>query len=142
MGAIRVAKGEDLETIYTLISLLEDTTLDHSIFEDMYRRNLSNPSIHYFVYEQNRQVVGFISVYIQELLHHAAKIGEIQEFIVHTDQRGQGIGTKLFEKAKEACIENGIVQLEVCCNQKRHASHAFYTLQGMTNHHYKFCLTL
>lgn len=69
------------------------------------------------MYTRDEDIVGFVSLHIQELLHHAERIGEIQELIVSEKERGIGIGKKLFEKTKEVCQQEGAVQLEVCCNQ-------------------------
>lgn len=142
MEHIREAALTDKESIYKLITVLEAAEIDAESFSDIYNANLVNPFVFYFIYEKEDKVLGFISVHIQKLLHHTANIAEIQEFIVDETVRQQGIGKRLFEKAKEVSIENGCVQLEVCCNQKRVPSHKFYLAQEMVNSHYKFCLPL
>lgn len=139
MEKIRQASKADLIEVFTLICDLENTKVDFSKFEKIYYNNLSNTNIYYYVYEMNKKIVGFISLHIQELLHHSAKIGEIQELIVLESVRGKGIGTKLFEKVKEIGRDTDCLQIEVCCNQSRIYSHEFYLDQGMTNNHYKFC---
>jgi len=139
---VRKCTEKDVEQVYELISELEETMIDKSCFVEIYNDNLSNSFIHYYVYEMDNKVVGFISLHIQKLLHHTASIGEIQELIVQKAARSKGIGRVLFEKAKEVCCKNNCLQMEVCCNQKRLASHKFYESQGMTNNHFKFCLTL
>ena len=98
--------------------------------------------IFYLVYEEKDEVLGFISVHIQRLLHHISNIAEIHELIVDEKVRGRGIGSQLFEKAKYIARKNGCIQLEVCCNQRRKESHKFYEGQGMKNSHYKFCLEI
>jgi ribosomal protein S18 acetylase RimI-like enzyme len=54
------------------------------------------------------------------VIHHTANIAEIQELIVDETIRHQGIGKRLFQKAKEVGTDNGYMQLEVCCNQKEY----------------------
>lgn len=142
MEQLRKCTEKDVEQIYELISELEGTIIDKSRFAEIYNDNLSNSFIHYYVYEMNNMVVGFISLHIQKLLHHTTNIGEIQELIVQKAVRKKGIGRILFEKAKEVSCKNGCLQMEVCCNQKRLESHKFYQSQGMTNNHFKFCLEL
>lgn len=142
MDQIRKANTEDETQIYQLIMSLEATNLDKIKFSNIYKANLSNPEVQYYVYEKDSKILGFISIHFQKLLHHVADIAEIQELIVADNSRKCGIGNKLFQKAKEVSQQNNCLQLEACCNQKRQHSHEFYYSMGMTNNHYKFCLSL
>ncbi|KNF09087.1 N-acetylglutamate synthase and like acetyltransferase [Gottschalkia purinilytica] len=142
MYEIRLAERNDINLIYDLISELEGEQLPRDAFAEVFLNNLNNMHVNYYVIINNKKIIGFISIHIQMLLHHAAKIAEIQELIVSLDFRGKGIGKLLFDKAKEISQNNNCSQLEVCCNQKRISSHEFYLNQGMTNHHFKFCLNL
>lgn len=142
MDSIRNATLMDKEIVYDLISILEETNPNARQFSEIYEANLQNPSVYYYVYEKDGMTVGFISVHLQKLLHHTANIAEVQEIIVSPESRHCGIGSRLFQKAVSISQESGCAQLEVCCNQKRKTSHAFYYAQGMTNNHFKFCLTL
>ena len=139
---IRKAYITDEAQIYQLITVLEESNIDEVKFSKVFQDNLSNPNVEYYVYEKEDRILGFVSIHIQQLLHHVAKIAEIQELIVAEEARNSGIGSQLFHKAKEISKEENCLQLEVCCNQKRKGSHKFYEVQGMTNHHYKFCLEL
>ena len=142
MVEILPAASSQLEEIYLLICELEGTPVSRKGFSACYRQNLENPQVHYFVAQEGGRVLGFISLHIQQLLHHAAKVAEIQELVVCGQLRGQGIGKLLFAAAKEAAVREGCLQLEVCCNRSRVMSHTFYLRQGMTNRHFKFCLPL
>lgn len=142
MESIREATLNDKEQIYRLLVALEETDIDTKCFSDIFEANLSTPFVCYFVYEKENVILGFISIHMQKLLHHTGNIAEIQELIVDETKRYQGIGKRLFQKAKEVAIDNGCKQIEVCCNQKRISSHKFYQSKGMTNNHYKFCLPL
>lgn len=142
MECLREATLNDKEQIYELVVSLEGTQIDTIRFSDVFNANISNPFIFYYVYEKEDVILGFISIHVQKLLHHASNIAEIHELIVDETIRYQGIGKCLYQKAKEIAIDNDCQQLEVCCNQKRISSHKFYQSQGMTNNHYKFCLPL
>lgn len=142
MEGVRRAGKEDEAKVYEMICELEETKINQREFSKVYQTNLTNPEIFYFVYEQEGKLIGFLSLHVQRLLHHAAGIAEIQEFFIVEVARRCGIGRKLFQQAKEVSILQGCVQLEVCCNQKRTKSHEFYESMGMTNHHYKFCISL
>lgn len=142
MCEIRIAKIDDRESIFNLITELEESQINRSEFNSIFWDNIYCPNVYYYVAVDKEAIIGFISVHIQKLLHHTSSIAEIQELIVTKRFQGLGIGKLLFEKAKETAIYRKCLQLEVCCNQKRVASHTFYKCQGMTNNHFKFCLSL
>ena len=142
MECIREVTPNDKDSIYKLLEALEETNIDIKQFSDCFDSNILNPLVFYYVYEKENVILGFISIHVQKLLHHTANIAEIQELIIDENIRYQGVGKRLFQKAKEVGAYNGCQQLEVCCNKKRIPSHKFYQSQGMSSSHYKFCLPL
>lgn len=139
---IRKAEKNDLDSVFSLICELEEDQIDKSNFCTIYLNNLSDNSIHYVVAEESGKVVGFISVHIQQLLHHAGSIAEVQELIVTKQLQGSGVGHVLFEEAKNIAADNGCINIEVCCNRTREKSHAFYEKLGMKRSHFKFTLKI
>lgn len=139
---LRSALKEDLKEIYNLVCELEGQSVNFQDFEHTYLDNLENKNIYYIVAEDKDKLVGFISLHIQNLLHHVGKISEIQELIVLDTHRGLGIGKVLFDEVKRISTEMGCIQLEVCCNCKRGKSHSFYLSQNMKKSHYKFTYDL
>jgi len=142
MTIIRNAAKDDVDSIYEFMNELEEVNFDQNTFTDNYFKNLLSTDIVYLVAVNNDIIVGFISIYIQYLLHHNANIAEIQELFVKDDQRNLKIGQQLFTKAKEIALQNNCSQIEVTTNQKRIQSQNFYLKQGMINTHYKFTLML
>ena len=139
----RYAIKNDLKKIYTLICELEKSILNFEDFNRAYIDNLQDKNIYYMVAEdEEKEIVGFISLHIQKLLHHVGNIGEIQELIVLDKARRVGIGKELLKQAKKLAIEKGCIQLEVCCNTKREESHLFYISQKLKKTHYKFTYDL
>lgn len=133
---------ENSQDVYYLLCELEHTELDKALFEEIFRKNIVNPDIHYLLVIDNQNIIGFASLHIQYLLHHASKVAEIQEIVVSKYYQGQGVGKMLFNHLKEIAVKNKCVLLEVCCNQIRKKSHEFYLKQNMKNSHYKFTLNL
>ena len=131
------ARPEHFPQIYSLICELEEAPLDRAKLEAVYLRNLTDPGIHYLIALENG-AAGFASVHVQCLLHHGGKIAELQEIVVAESRRGQGLGSLLFSEAEKTARAAGCLQLEVCCNRKRTASHRFYERQGMAASHFKF----
>lgn len=139
---IRKAEQADLDRVYELICELEQTVLDKDVFTQIYDRQISDCHYLLIVFQLNQLVVGFLSLQIKEHLHHAAKIAEIIELVIHESSRGQRIGDSLFQAAKKFAKENNCSQLELCTNVRRLRAHQFYEKQGMNKSHHCFTLTL
>jgi len=137
---IRYAEGKDARDVYALLCELEEKVLDWDDFERVYRRNVEKEHIIYLLAIEEEQPIGFASLHVQELLHHTGNVAEIQELVVRGDWQGRGVGALLFAHVRQIAKECGGELLEVCCNQKRVRSHAFYEKQRMANSHYKFTM--
>lgn len=134
---IRAAIWNDEPAIYSFLCALEETTLDHTVFLTIFRRNLSNPDVFYLVAEQAGEVVGFVSCHVQYLLHHGGKVGEIQELFVRPDRRNQRIGHQLTTRLDTLAFQENFVNLEVTTNQKRVNTVRFYERESFIRTHIK-----
>jgi PhnO protein len=136
---IRKAKPVDKDRIFELIDELENHTLNKEEFFSVYRQNIANPDVYYFVAVSGSDIIGFLSLTIQELLHHTGKAAEIQEFVVDPNKRDQGIGEELIGFAKEFAYREKCKVFEVSCNMKRELAHNFYEEKAkLQKTHYKF----
>ncbi len=138
MYRIRPAELSDLNRLHELIEELEGHPIDPINFASVYEENMKNPRIFYYIATKDSVPVGFMSVHVQRLLHHAGNIAEVQELIVTEGCRSTGLGILLLSKAKSVAKEQGCIQMEVSCNMKRTRSHGFYESQDMRRSHYKF----
>lgn len=134
---IRAATEQDAPIVYDFICLLEESALDVDAFNAVFQRNLRNPDIHYLVAERLGTLLGFVSCHIQHLLHHAGKVGEIQELFVRSDLRSQGIGQKLIVALNALAQKEDLINLEVTTNQKRLDTIRFYERELFTRTHVK-----
>lgn len=75
-----------------MICKLEETRLSYPGFCHAYRTNLAEKRIRYFLAARGEELLGFASLHIEELLHHASPVGELQELIVREEARGTGGG--------------------------------------------------
>ncbi|MVM38307.1 GNAT family N-acetyltransferase [Spirosoma sp. HMF3257] len=139
---IRPASLADEAIVYDFLCALEETTLDQTTFNTIYRQNLANSSIHYLVAEQYGEVLGFVSCHVQYLLHHGGKVGEIQELYVRPDVRNQRIGQKLVAALNALAIRENFVNLEVTTNQKRLDTIRFYERESFKKTHIKLVKTI
>jgi PhnO protein len=119
---------------------LEACTLDFVVFQDIFRTNLQNPFIAYFVAEGGENLVGFISLHKHYLLHHCGLVGEIQEFFVAQNSRGKGIGKLLMSAVKKDAIKSKIHEIEVTTNKKRIENVSVYEGLGFELSHNKFTM--
>lgn len=136
------ATAQEMEAVYSLICQLEEHALPSVDFERIYLQNLKNPQIFYLLCKNQGEVLGFCSLHIQALLHHAGKIAEVQELILRPRARGTGAGRALFDAAKQIAQQEGCLQIEVCCNLRRKDAHQFYEHIGLERSHYKFTASL
>ena len=102
---IRKIELKDFDFIYDSICNLQNEKFEKKNFEKIFTSNISNPNYLYLIAENKTESIGFISFHTQHLLHHSGIVGEIQEFYLVPDKRGQGIGRKLVEKIFEFCDE-------------------------------------
>jgi (aminoalkyl)phosphonate N-acetyltransferase len=137
MLEIRATNSQDLAQIYLFVCELEEETLDKAAFEAVYLQNLQSPQIKSWLAFIDQQAVGFISVHLQYLLHHAAQVAEIQEFYVNPTQRSAGIGKQLLAVAETWVQQQGVKEIELSTNQKRIHAHRFYLREGYKNSHFK-----
>ncbi len=144
MNEIEIIRAEikHVHKVYELICELENAQMDFKYFSEVFEHHISSPDVSCFAAMQDTVIIGFASVHIQSLLHHSAKIAELQELIVEKNHQGHGVGSLLFGKIKQTSSDAGCGQIEVCCNQKRLESHKFYLKHGMVNSHFKFTLPL
>lgn len=134
---VRIATEQDVSILYDFICLLEESNLDVDAFNDIFRRNLHNPDVYYLVAERFNTVVGFVSCHVQYLLHHAGKVGEIQELFVRPDVRNQGIGQELITALNTLAHQENFVNLEVTTNRKRLDTVRFYERELFIRTHNK-----
>jgi PhnO protein len=134
---MRGAHEADLPDIYRMLCQLEEHELDFDVFRQKFLDNLQNPGIHYIVATQADKAVGFISLHVQQLLHHDGGVGEIQELIVDPNIRSQGIGRQLVDQVRQVAIDNNCESLEVTTNVRRERTKMFYEKNGLTPSHVK-----
>jgi PhnO protein len=135
---IRFAIPDDFEAVYAFINELEDEIMDVQIQKKIFTQNLSNPDIVYLLAFSDGKSIGFLSLHIQNLLHHGAPIGEIQEMYVSKEARSLGVGKLLVDEIKRIAKQRQIPQLEVTSGFKREDAHRFYEREGFAHTHKKF----
>ncbi len=136
---IRSASIDDVDTIFSFISHLEERSFDFETFKERFSENLNNKSNIYMVaVNEEDEPIGFISCHGQSLLHHEGKVFEIQEMYIARNYRDRGIGKALFAALQEKLSKMDCESLEVTANIKRSDARKFYTKLGFVQTHVKF----
>jgi PhnO protein len=137
---IRIIEKQDLDFVYNSICELENETLNFETFKEIFIENTSNPNNLYLIAENEKDSLGFISFHTQNLLHHCGLVGEIQEFFIHKEHRGKGIGRELIQKIMDFADQNRLKSIEVTTNRKRIENVAIYENLGFNLSHNKFTI--
>ena len=82
-----------------------------------------------FIAMIDNQVAGWIHIF-KAMRLESKPFTEIGGLVVDENNRGQGIGKLLVEKAREWAKEKHIAKLRVRCNKKRAEAHQFYQAIG------------
>lgn len=116
---VQEAKEEDLKDIYSLICELEQEQINQEHFRDVYNQGLKSPHVKFYVYFYEKKIIGFISLYIHQYLHHHGATGEIVELVVMREYRGLRVGDRLLRHVEKIAKEKGLVELEISTSTYR-----------------------
>ena len=140
--AIRKALRSDLEAILGLYAELEigdSQLLDLRDAEHIFERMELYPSYTMYVAELENEIVGAFALLIMDnLAHMGAPSGIVEDVVVHSQRRRQGIGKAMMQFAMEQCTKAGCYKLTLSSNLKRQSAHKFYQSLGFQQHGYSF----
>jgi GNAT superfamily N-acetyltransferase len=142
--AIREATKSDLQAVLALYAqpeLDDGKVLSVEQAERIYTEFSRYPNYRLFVVSEDDVVIGSYALLIMHNLAHLGTPSAIAEDVVVTStRRGQGIGRKMMEHAKEKAREAGCYKLALSSNRKRTAAHAFYASLGFAQHGLSFVI--
>jgi len=144
---LRAAVKSDLTYLFETINNKEIKRLDKNSFKKskfakIFLNNLKSPNIFYLIAENKKQIIGFASLHIQNLLHHCGRVAEIQEIYVSPWFRYQGVGIKLLNKLIKMARLKGCVRIEVSSGTKNKKIHKFYKKHGLKKVSFKHIMVI
>ena len=78
--------------------------------------NVLDKNTYIFVAENNGEIVGSLSLYIQnKFIHNGSSVGSIEEVVIQEKFRGKNIGSLLVDQAVKRCEELGCYKVLLYC---------------------------
>jgi PhnO protein len=92
-----------------------------------------------YVADVHQRVIGFVTLYYFDVLHHSGQVASIQELVVTEEFRGRGVGRTLINFVKEKLHEKQCRGLEVATDLLHGGARSFYQKCGLRG---KSCLAV
>ena len=113
MIGIREFKKEDLDSGY--IETISEVWPCDGITEETLEKVLDK-NTYIFVAENDDEVIGSLSLYIQnKFIHNGSCVGSIEEVVIREKFHGKNIGSLLVDQAVKKCEELGCYKVILYC---------------------------
>ena len=118
---IRQLEKEDYNKKYLLLlkqlSIIDENKITKNNF-DLFVNNL-NENNQIYVIEKNNQIIGSITLIIEnKIIHNFGKVCHIEDVVIDKNTRGLGLGRKLLDFAKEYSKKNNCYKIILNCSEK------------------------
>jgi GNAT superfamily N-acetyltransferase len=139
---IQKACKSDLTSILNLYAesdIDNGKKLDLTAAEKLFDKILSYPNFNVYVALSNDKIIGTFELLIMDnLAHMGLPSAIVEDVVVHSDYRGQGVGKKMMQFAFEKCKKAGCYKMVLSSNIRRDRAHHFYESLGFEKHGYSF----
>lgn len=126
---IRQATPEDAESLLPLLDQLGYRS-DLDEVRPRLERLLTTQDSSVLVTEHERELVGFATFHIFELIYRPRPQCRLTALVVRADRRRQGIGAALIQSVEKAAREQGCFRIELTTRMGRGEAIPFYTALG------------
>jgi N-acetylglutamate synthase-like GNAT family acetyltransferase len=131
--SIRKATQHDIPRILELYEQLTDEkqNISSNTVQRVFAEILAMPNQEYLVAEKDNLVVGTLFLQIvPNLTHNARPWAILENIVVDSQYRRQGIGRLLIEQSLSRSREAGCYKVQLLSNKKRTEAHQFYHSSG------------
>ena len=143
---IRKATQEDIPTLLELYRIFDndnDPVMGLAAAKKIFARIESYPNYYIYLAERDGETIGTFALLIMDnLAHHGAPAGVVENVIVRPEFQSQGIGKLMMEYAMQLCAEAGCYKLVLSSNIIRERAHKFYEARGFEKYGYSFRVEL
>lgn len=136
---IRPMKETDYHAVYRLYRQLVGNVNCRDEFSRIFQSFFESNEREAYVADVHQRVIGFVTLYYFDVLHHGGQIASIQELVVTEEFRGRGVGRSLLNFVKEQLREKHCCGLEVATDLLHGGARSFYQKCGL---HGKSCLAV
>jgi ribosomal protein S18 acetylase RimI-like enzyme len=131
---IREAQPGDAPAILGLICELAGTAGETSpITENYIKQYLSSPQSTILLAQKDEEVVGLLSYSLRPDLYHAGDACLIEELVVQSDVRGQGVGSMLMTELLSHLEQVKYAEVSVAVMPENREAIRFYRRHGLTD---------
>ena len=139
MIEIRDLKIEDIDGLVNLLGQLwPDKSINKKAVKRVIEKGLVNEYQIYICAIDNENLVGFCSLTIKNNLWLSANLGNVDELVVDSEYRKQGIGKLLMNEIEEIARNHNCKRLELDSAFHRTIAHDFYARIGFEKRTYLF----
>jgi ribosomal protein S18 acetylase RimI-like enzyme len=101
------------------------------VFSRIFQKFFGTSDREAFVATVNEHVIGFVTLYYLDVLHHSGLVASIQDLVVTEEFRGRGVGKSMIEFVKRQVTEKQCKGLEVATDLWRSGAKSFYEQYGI-----------
>jgi GNAT superfamily N-acetyltransferase len=131
---IREATPADKAQVLALFDefsiLMHSTDMATQIGSQQYDEVMSDSHMRIFVAEENRRLLGLITLYLIPNIRHGHRRAHIEDVFVSATSRHGGVGTALFNAVKDFCRSQGVNTIKLDSGNELTAAHKFYEKHG------------
>jgi GNAT superfamily N-acetyltransferase len=143
---IRKANRDDLKeilTIYAEPDIDNGNVLDLNNAEATFDKMNYYPDYTLYVAVMDNKIVGSFALLIMDnLAHMGAPSAVVEDVVVNSKWRGQGIGSQMIRFAMDKARQAKCYKLALTCSINRDRAHKFYESLGFEKHGYSFLISL
>jgi glucosamine-phosphate N-acetyltransferase len=128
----RVCKEDYFKQHLHLLSQLSKIDIE-LVSNEQYCNFISklNDTHNIIVVEKDGKLIGTATYFIEDkLIHNFGKVGHIEDVVVHSSERGSGLGKEMIQYLIDYCEKLGCYKTILHCNAQ---NSAFYEKCGMNN---------
>ena len=141
---IRQASADDVPRVLALYAELDrpgTPLLSEAQAQATFAQFARYPNYRLFVALDGSTMVGTYALLIMHnLAHRGMPSAVVEDVVVQSTRRGQGIGRRMMAHAREQAREAGCYKLALSSNLRRSDAHAFYTSLGFQQHGLSFLI--
>ena len=141
---IKKACVDDIPQILKLYAQIDNNeTLSIKEAETIFNKFGEYPDYSLYVAKTGNKVVGTYELLIMDnLAHKGTPSGIVEDVVVDSELRSQGIGKRMMEYAMDICRKRGCYKLTLSSSIQREKAHRFYENLSFRKHGYSFLIEL